>query len=121
MSAFDYDLCPVISIENHYGFKWVHFLGYSYYNAENGTDSKPWRSIEYCGAFAPLHIVLNNGGVQSYDVEHSENWKQYIEDLSEEEVIRAYESYNAEEIDETQINLSTDYGVYIVFPLSQKM
>ena len=94
------------------GDKMVHFLGYGYYTGE--PDNKPYRFIEYAFFIAPLSNVLKEG-FSEYEGEHSDQFKQYITDCDEKELVSFYEHYDSgkkpKEINELMLN--TECGCYI--------
>ena len=96
------------------GNKMVHFFGYGYYMGDgyDSKDSKSYRFLEYTFFIAPLSDVLKEG-FSNYESEYSDQFKQYITDCDEKELIDCYKNYglNIKEIDELTTN--TECGWYI--------
>lgn len=96
------------------GNKLIHFWGYGYYMGDgyNTENSKPYRFLEYTFFIAPLSDVLKEG-FSNYESEYSDQFKQYITDCNEKELIDCYKNYGLDikEIDELTTN--TECGCYI--------
>ena len=71
----------------------IKFLGYFYYCENNDTPESNYRIVDYCGFEVPLAEVLKKG-FEEYESENGEQYKQYVADLNEEEVVDACETYN---------------------------
>ena len=93
--------------------KYIHFFGYGYYT---GTpEDKPYRFLEYTFFIAPLSDVLKEG-VSEYESKHSDQFKQYITDCDEKELVNFYEHYDSgkkpKEIN--KLTSDTECGCYIL-------
>lgn len=78
-----YTLKTLIVIETIGGIKYIHYMGYGYYNGE--PQNKPYRWVDYTFLMCPLSEALKNG-IDNWEAEHQEFVKQYIQDLSEDEM-----------------------------------
>jgi len=75
------------------GVKCIHILGYYYKTDEGWGEDKYWRYLEFCGLEMPLSDYLA-GSIDDRDIWESE-CKQYITDLTEEEVLVYFTSDDA--------------------------
>ena len=74
----------LISIENHNGTKYIHYLGYGYMS-EAVTPGKPARIVEYTGLICSLEKALKHG-LSAWEIDNSESVTQYISDVTEPEL-----------------------------------
>lgn len=107
------DFKTIFSVEDGTHERLVHIFGYVYY-AEDGTAT-PYRLLEYTFFYIPLKEVVKKG-LYKVEMEYQENYKQYLQDISYEEVLGVYNNYNDGEpleiIDE--LTPYTPNGYYIL-------
>lgn len=70
----------------------IHYLAYGYCS-EDGSD-RPYRFLEYTGFYAPIEDI-ETLGFQAVESEDGALYKQYIEDVTEAEMISRYQHYDA--------------------------
>lgn len=92
------------------GNKLIHFWGYGYYTGS--PDDKPYRFIEYTFFIAPLFDVLKEG-FSNYESEYSDQFKQYITDCDEKELIDYYKNYGLDIKEINELTTNTECGCYI--------
>ena len=114
------DYKTVFAIETGSERKFVHFLGYVYY--EQDFDDKPdqYRLVEYCGYYVPLEEVLSKG-LRLAEMDNIDLAKEYIQDI--EDPLRAYNNWIGEGDGHTHapallpladFNDKTPDGIYIL-------
>lgn len=106
----------IISISDENGERMIKFLGYGYFS-EGSEPPQCFRLLEYCFFEAPLNEVLAVGTAE-YESEHSDRYKQYITDCTEEELqsfISHYDNGNAPvPLPASELNAFTPNGTYIL-------
>ena len=103
----------LISIENHNGTKYIHYLGYGYMS-EAVTPDKPARIVEYTGLIYPLEKALQHG-LSAWETDNSESVTQYISDVTEHELdeyLSAHPYVRESEITSTNLHC----GTYFMIP-----
>ena len=79
------------SIEEHEGRKYVHYNGYTFTEGEEHVPGKPWRAVEFSFLYVDVAETLAEGkSVKDACYGKAEGWKQYWEDLTEEEAAECY-------------------------------
>ena len=91
--------------------KIVHIMGDSYF-AEDGSNP-PCRFVEYSFAYIPLKEILEKG---MPDGDWYAQFKQYIQDCTEEELVEIYEHYDNGNMPTVITEISKDLpcGCYIL-------
>lgn len=79
------------SIENICGVKSIHIHGYFFTEGPENIPGKPFRSVEYSGAYIPLEEFLKTD--RENISEFLSGVKQSEDDLSEEETMKAIKNY----------------------------
>lgn len=105
--------------QNDKGEKEIHIYGFTYIGDSENEDC--WKCLEVCGFIQPLadfiqHVKNNPGYVNKEIPEH----KQYIEDMTADEMVESINSYfNGHPadyvLDYSDITIDTPCGNY-VFP-----
>lgn len=85
------DYKTIFAIETGTERKFVHFLGYAYYAGD--PEDKPYRFVEYCFHYVPLDEVLSKG-LRAAEIDDSDLIKQYIKEISLDEVFDIYKHYD---------------------------
>lgn len=113
----DYCEATIVEIYTDGGTRYVHYMGYGYYSVEDDDEVKPYRFTEYTWFIVPLRDVLKTG-IYNYECENADQYKQYIEDCTEERCKEIYETYNNGEmpklIFEDEVDMNTPDGFYIL-------
>lgn len=96
------------------GERYVHYYAYGYY--AECSNKPPYRFLEYTFFIIPLKDVVDRG---FYEIEgdESDQYKQYIEDCTEETMIQHYEHYDNGKMPKIMnaddLSMSTPDGTYI--------
>lgn len=95
------------------GMKYVHFLGYGYYVGE--PAEKPYRFVDYTFFIALLSDVVKEG-FSEYESEYSDQFKQYVSDYNEEDLIDVVEHYDGgrKPVEIQALTTNTKCGCYIL-------
>lgn len=101
----------LISIEMIDGKKHIHYLGYGYSVGEELEEGKPARWVDYTFFYTPLKAALDCG-IAKFEEENSEFVKQYIEDLTYEELDERNAMYPV--LKESEITMDTPCGEYFI-------
>ena len=105
----------IIGIEDWDGEKSIHYYAYSYCSDNGAPDS--FRFVEYTYFIETLAKALQYG-IKQYESDHQEEVKQYVEDCTEDELVRFYKHYDKGEapvhIWVSEITMETPYGMYIL-------
>ena len=99
----------LISIEMIDGVKYIHYLGFGYHNGS--LDDKPYRWVDYTWLICPLKEALEYG-ISKWEGDNQEFVKQYIEDLSAEEIEDIFEKNNYDILEENEIDENISCGIY---------
>lgn len=107
------DYKTIFSVENGTERRFVHIFGYVYYT-EDGTTT-PYRLLEYTFFYVPLEEVVEKG-LYKVEMEGQEEHKQYLQDLSYEDILMVYNNYNSGEplIVLDKLAIDTPEGYYIL-------
>lgn len=107
------DFKTIFSVEDGTHERLVHIFGYVYYS-EDGTAT-PYRLLEYTFFYVPLKEVVEKG-LYNVEMEYQENYKQYVQDISYDEVLGVYNNYNSGEplTVLSKLDLDTPNGYYIL-------
>lgn len=96
--------------------RFIHFYAYGYVT-DNQKEETPYRFLEYVWFIVPLEEVLEVG-IGEYECENSDQYKQYIEDCTEENCNYRYEHYDngkmPKVIKEKDVDMNTPDGMYIL-------
>ncbi|MCD7819414.1 MAG: hypothetical protein LUH07_10245 [Lachnospiraceae bacterium] len=101
----------IVNIEDINGIKYIHYMGFGYYVGE--PVDKPYRWVSYTWLICPLSVALEYG-VTKYEEDNQELVKQYIDDMSEEEIIEDIFREDAVPIMEKDITTDIPCGTYII-------
>ena len=105
----------IIGIEDWDGEKSIHYYAYSYCSDNGAPDS--FRFVEYTYFIETLAKALQYG-IKQYESDHQEEVKQYVEDCTEDELVRFYKHYDKGEapvhIWVSEITMETPFGMYIL-------
>ena len=105
----------IIGIEDWDGEKSIHYYAYSYCSDNGAPDS--FRFVEYTYFIETLAKALQYV-IKQYESDHQEEVKQYVEDCTEDELVRFYKHYDKGEaptpIWVSEITEKTPYGMYIL-------
>lgn len=97
--------------------KYIHYYAYGYFCACGGNPEKDHRFIEYTFFIVPLKEALDFG-VEKYESEEGCNYKQYVADVDENEMVDRYKHYDNGNpprlIRKGDLNLKTPDGFYIL-------
>ena len=97
--------------------RFIHFLGYGYCSDAFEDDNKDHRFLEYTFFVAPLQEVLDFG-VSEYESEFGCEYKQYIEDCTDDTMVGRYLHYNGGvcplPISKDKLDINTPDGSYIL-------
>ena len=92
----------------------IHYLAYGYYSEDDSET--PFRFLEYTWFIVPVEDVETRG-FDAVESEDSDQFKQYIEDCTEETMIARYQHYDAGNhpkwIEKSKINRYLPDGCYI--------
>ena len=99
----------LISIEMIDGVKHIHYSGFGYYNGE--PNDKPYRWVDYTWLICPLKEALEYG-ISKWEADNQEFVKQYIEDLSGEEMENFFEENYYDILEENEIDENISCGIY---------
>lgn len=100
----------LISIEEHSGIKYVHYLGYGYITDD---DTKPYRWLEYTGLSCPLNEAILYG-ISKWEEDNQEFVTQYITDMTEKEFDALLQSNNYPLIKNSDISSDIPVGFYFI-------
>jgi len=105
----------IVEIFTDGGEKKIHYYAYGYDCCDGGKT--PYRFVEYTFFIAPLREVLDKGAYL-YEEDFGYQYKQYVEDCSEEKCLNNYLHYdNGNEpvlLDELKLSMYTPNGMYIL-------
>lgn len=97
--------------------KWIHFCAYGYFCEDAPDPKRDHRFVEYTFFMVPLKEVLDFG-VSEYESEEGCRYKQYIDDVSEDQMVANYNHYdNGKQpklLHKEDINIDTPDGFYIL-------
>lgn len=99
----------LISIEMIDGVKYIHYLGFGFYNGE--PKERPYRWVDYTGLIFPLKEVLEYG-LSKWEEENQELVIQYISDLSTEEIENIFDEHDYDILEENEIDENINCGMY---------
>lgn len=107
------DFKTIFSVEDGTHERLIHIFGYVYYT-EDGTAT-PYRLLEYTFFYVPLKEVVEKG-LYKVEMERQEEYKQYLQDLSYEDILTVYNNYNGGKpltvLD--KLTIDTPEGYYIL-------
>lgn len=69
----------------------IHFFAYGY-RCDDDTSDKPYRFVEYTFFYGALKEIVETG-FSEFESEVGCEYKQYIEDVDEETMLKYYRSY----------------------------
>ena len=105
----------VISVEEINGEKVAHLGGYGYY-CDDGSKT-PYRFVEYTFFYIPLKR-LEKEDIGDIESQESCEYKQYISDYNEEQLLHVYQHYNNGSapilLKKEELNINTPYGMYVL-------
>ena len=99
----------LISIEMIDGVKYIHYSGFGY--CVGDPEDKPYRWVDYTWLMCPLKEALEYG-IGKWEEDNQEFVKQYIEDLSEEEINNIFQRHNYDVLNESEIDENISCGIY---------
>lgn len=90
--------------------RYIKIWGYFYDADPDEDERKNWRIVEFCGLEMPLTEYLAGSDDDRYIWECE--WKQYIGDLTPEEALESFRSYQAVPLCLSEISDDTPDGFY---------
>ena len=97
--------------------KWIHFFAYGYFCEDAPDQKRDYRFVEYTFFMVPLKEVLDRG-VSEYENEEGSRYKQYIDDVSKNQMVANYNHYDDGKqpklLRKEDLNLDTPDGIYIL-------
>ena len=99
----------LISIVMIDGVKYIHYSGFGY--CAGAPEDKPYRWVDYTWLMCPLKEALEYG-ISKWEEDNQEFVKQYIEDLSEEEIDNIFKRHHHDVLNESEIDENISCGMY---------
>lgn len=103
----DYNIYELKTVDS---VRYIKIWGYFYDTDQDWDEEKYWRDVEFSGLEMPLAEYL--AGTDDDRDRWESECKQYIGDVTPEEALEAFRSYQAVSLDISEISDDTPDGFY---------